>query len=359
MPKSSPAEDFFSTTENNLDSTIKQTADFSYNFKESWLRELGWKYCLLFSIIQSLSTSKGYFYGSDRFLAQKCGVSISSIETGLKTLEEKGWIFRNSYPINKGAKRHIVTKFHISDYWNNVLSSTNMNKEVIIRFERFTKGQKIWSPEIKGPSWSLENDGPSWTPETKGSLLLRNNQGIKQENNSDEENVAVEFQKSGISGELLKIGLQYYQVNKERIDKKNNPMGFLIYAVKKGIAADELEKAKLQKDAVVAEETAWVENQNNAKKLYEELKEQQNGFSMHLNEHAIWFQFSDGGLPIGWRDPQFNKLIHVARRKAYDHIHHSRETNSLDESKTKGKQILRYSNEGKRKDAGGDQKLQN
>ena len=333
-----------------------------YYIENEWFTTWGAQIAIFFGLLKSLSNKEGYCYASDQYLADKMMCSTRSIKDYLNSLEEKKWIYRNTYNTPAGRKRHIVVKMLFRDYWDSFINRPCVPDDVKRKYIEFTfPGSSAHIPRAESCTSrpQVQKTALAYAKaENCTSLLLRNNI-VNKKSTTTEENVAVELQKSGIAGELLEIGLQYYQANKDRIDKKNNPMGFLIYAVKKGIAGDELEKAKLHKDAVAVEQNAWVENQNNAKKLYEELKEQQKGFSMHVEEHAIYFQFSEGGLPIGWRDPQFTKLIHLARRKAYDHIHHSRETNSLDESKTKGKQILRYSNEGKRKDEGGDQKLQN
>lgn len=348
MPNSSPAEDFSSTTENNLDLKSIPTHTRYVTLQDTWVEELGITSAYLYGLIMVLSGEKEHAWAFDSTLAAKMKIGERQLQRLLSELETKGWIYRNTYNTPRGRKRHIVPKHRYADYWKTFLSRDVVPLEVKQKFMKHFFGENNkglyeehieptkMSPKVKKDLHMTNLTGAYASDKNDTSLLLRNNIELHKRTTT-EENVAVELQKSGISGELLEIGLQYYQANKDRIDKKNNPMGFLIYAVKKGIAADEMEKVKNDNDAVVAEEKTWTENETKAKNLYQELKKQQFGFSMHLDEHAIFFQFSDGGLPIGWRDPQFNKLIHVARRKAYEHIHHSRQTNSLDESKTKGK----------------------
>ena len=140
MNNNTPEINISSTTENSLEPIEASSPDFQYVFRQSWIQELGFKGAVLFSIIEGLSSKKGYFYGSNELLAAKCNIKVSNVERGLKYLEDKGWIFRNSYSITKGSKRDIVTKSRALDYWKNVLDKPQKNADVKLKFIEYMKG---------------------------------------------------------------------------------------------------------------------------------------------------------------------------------------------------------------------------
>ena len=66
---------------------------------------------VLFQILSSLSYKEGYCYGSNQFLADKMGVSESSIKIYLNELQHRGLIAKDTYNTPLGWRRHIHIQF--------------------------------------------------------------------------------------------------------------------------------------------------------------------------------------------------------------------------------------------------------
>jgi len=78
--------------------------------KLSWLKQLNGTELKLLMVINGLAQEEGHCYASDEYLAGCLGVKVRTVEDGLKSLEEKKWIFRNSWAVHKGSKRKIIPK---------------------------------------------------------------------------------------------------------------------------------------------------------------------------------------------------------------------------------------------------------
>lgn len=135
--------------------------------------------------------------------------------------------------------------------------------------------------------------------------------------------VAVESEmiKYGLKGERLKLGIQYFNSNREKISKKDNPIGYAIWAVKSGVAADYFQMKDVFTKKMSTIQDSMSKNKSKAHEIFEKLKNNQKGFSVKMDEFHIGFHHSlckqPGFIPIGWKEPEFDKLLNAALKKSY------------------------------------------
>lgn len=279
---------FQSTTEKSLTNNCSPREDWAYLVRHSWVQELGFKCAFVFAVLEKMTCSRGFSYMSNKEMARQCGVDITTIERGLKKLDEKGWIFRNYYSINRGTKRHIITKYHALIYWQKYLNQPNKPAKVKKAFLK-----KFLSEEIKlaskpapktAPILPLNSAGspippcktagstngkiPSQTPQTEevekpprknagcmspqscGSLKVK--EYIKKttalisarvgENPSCEESLLLSFIEKlerdlsliGISQEEVNTAMDYAKEHPEIEETMTNPTGWFVQGFRKG-----------------------------------------------------------------------------------------------------------------------------
>jgi len=106
-----------------------------------WVRDLGFGLACIYGLLFFMSKVHGFCYASDKYLASEMGVSKDVIRKSLRDLVEHGYIFRNTYPINRGAIRQIVIWELATDYWKNHMSKPQIPKHVKEKFIKFYKAQ--------------------------------------------------------------------------------------------------------------------------------------------------------------------------------------------------------------------------
>lgn len=314
--------------------------DFVYHLRESWIRDLGQVEACYYALITSLSTRFGFCYISNAKIAEKFNDSERTVERILMNLEKKRWIFRNTYSLGKGrgSKRYMVTKEHAITYWKNHLSKPKIPMDIKQKFIKHFFGDddgellKAASniPSNVGPAKScMSNVGPAKSctsyqpPKSVAPFILTDKTSVKEEREStstsilDVHKVEKELRDYGFRGEQIEVGKAYFEAYRSDILNKRKPMGYVIMAVEKGFAADELERHDRRETAVADAEEKLEDNKRKAAKIYAELKDKQNGFRIKLEENMIYFDFRDSLLPLGWRDENFDQLLSVARSRAY------------------------------------------
>lgn len=138
-------------------------------FPSLYLESLSHRQCILMGLLNSLASSKGYCYASNRSLRGMINTSQSSLEKDLKELESKGLItrdvIRNEYQevaerriyvnnitlingvpdlyIGGEGPRHIAGKGPLADKGGNNDSNNNTDKNKII--ESFEEAWKIYT----------------------------------------------------------------------------------------------------------------------------------------------------------------------------------------------------------------------
>ena len=328
----------------NFEKVVK-TADYSYTFNENWLDHLSAAELVLFCIVRNLSCSFGYCFMMDVNLAKKARCSVRSIERTLRILEEKNFIYRNTYQTREGRKRHIVPKDRYNDYWNNVLSHPKIPQSVRKDFLKKTmnvgngddpKGTPQTPPPIsplsdpnpdigfqppkKGNSDPCTKNGGSIATTTFGGSLLLRNSSIKEERQTEgassqsavvvdsfEQLILRELKDDGITGQRAEMAVEYYRKNKEMVDKKDNPMGWIIQGVKKGWISDVVSQ---QKKEPVKEKTTAIEEADlpKAREFITALNEKvdQDVIRVHAGDTAITIDLRHkrSACPLGIRDPK-------------------------------------------------------
>lgn len=247
-------------------SELSFPTDFFYAVKDSWVQELGFQLAFLYSMVISLSTKAGYCYMKDQTFANRMGMSLRTIERWVNQLEEKGFIYRNTFQSRQGKKRHIVPKPHFLDYWSTFLNRPcvpdEVKKDYLKRMFACQPTEKLppliekasnMNRQMEPPNGPPDKNGGSYVPDKNGgSLLLRNsNSKEQQQTDGGAKNVVVvslerlikkELANLGISGSRADMALQYYHQNKEMVDKKKNPLGWIIKGAQQGWIVDMVTK---------------------------------------------------------------------------------------------------------------------
>jgi len=328
----------------NFENVVK-TADYSYTFNENWLDHLSAAELVLFCIVRNLSCSFGYCFMMDVNLAKKARCSVRSIERTLRILEEKKFIYRNTYQTREGRKRHIVPKDRYNDYWHNVLSHPKIpqavRKDFLKKTMNVTDGDdpkgtpqtpppisplsdpnpdKGFQPPKKGNSDPCTKNGGSIATTTFGGSLLLRNSSIKEERQTEgassqtavvvdsfETLIRRELKEDGITGQRAEMAVEYYRKNKEMVDKKDNPMGWIIQGVKKGWISDVVQQQKkepLKEKTTAIEEADLPKAQAFLKNLNEKLD--QDVMRVHASDNCIIVDLrKTGGMcPLPLREPK-------------------------------------------------------
>lgn len=88
----------------------QDSKDNIYQVRQSLVKKHGYKLAVLYAVLESLLNQHGYCHPSNRYLSQKLNKGEMSIEKGLRLLEDKGLICRDTKPIGRGCIRHITLK---------------------------------------------------------------------------------------------------------------------------------------------------------------------------------------------------------------------------------------------------------
>lgn len=241
---------------------------FFYAVNDLWVQELGFQLAFLYSMIISLSSRDGYCFMQDKTFAKRMRMSVGTIERWMKKLEEKGFIYRNTFQSRQGKKRHLVPKSHFSDYWKRFLNRPcvpdDVKKDYLKRMFATQPTEKIDSvieessninPQTQPPNGPPPKTVGSYaTPTDEGSILLRNSNSKEQRQTdgqagsvaavSFEDKIKKELSIMKITGERTSMALEYYKRHKELVDKKKNPMGWIVQGTKQGWIADVVAKEK-------------------------------------------------------------------------------------------------------------------
>lgn len=345
-----------SNTLSNIDQLVTQhhdeegqTHDYNYHIRESWIRELGAQNACLFAMITSLSTRFGFCFIKTNTMAEKFSMSVSAIERALKYLEDAKWIFRNSYSTGRGmgSKRYIVTKENAIPYWKNYLSKESVPKEVRARFlkhffgidgEELKKSEdaKLDPSNLMGQTFRpVEIEGSYDPSKATAAFSLTGKNKKKTETDSppssilDVHKLEKELREYGFKGEQLEVGKAFFEAFKSDILQKRKPIGYVINAVEKGYAADEIQNLTQRQTLVNDREEKIEENKREAAKVYAEFKEKEGDFRVHLRDNLIQFDFGSSSLPIGWTDRKFDTLLSLAKKKVYELLRTSDESHSV------------------------------
>jgi|GEM_PF-3523783 len=82
--------------------------DTIFPVKLSLIKEHGYKLAILYSVLESLINQHGYCHPTNKYLSRKLNTGEMAIEKGLRLLEDKKLISRDTKPIGRGCTRHIT-----------------------------------------------------------------------------------------------------------------------------------------------------------------------------------------------------------------------------------------------------------
>lgn len=285
---------------NSTLSSSPETRDFLYAFKESWLKELGWQMTILFSILEGMSNVYGYCFASNETLAAKCGVSEKRIEDYLTRLQEKKWIYRNTYQTRTGSKRHIVTKSHFMTYWQKVLNRPSMAEIAKRKFLTFMDLVSRPSPDDPTP----ESEGPRESSKVRGACNRVCKVSMRTDAPPFLEHLKGELESSKLEPEKVQKALQWAEVNVGKVETLDNPVGWIRRGAEEGWLFSKKRDEKSEKAAA-------------AERALEEVRRIGDPSSdVTLTEKGVLFTFyptpqkpKQGHVLVKWESEQFGKSL--------------------------------------------------
>jgi hypothetical protein len=335
--------------------------------KLSWLKQLNGTELKLLMVINGLAQEEGHCYASDEYLAGCLGVKVRTVEDGLKSLEEKKWIFRNSWAVHKGSKRKIIPKDQAINYWVNVLSKNNAPPDVKKRYyEHFFENhptieqQKSYEqPTVSHPRIDCKNTQKSSTPtEIRGSY-----EPHKSVVHDPHRNIYITKQlnagarETTLESELLELGLDaaaasrliaYWDSKPKELEGKGNAKGWLMTGVRQGWIWDKVDAAAAEKrkEVRVAATQGEEERRRHACFKLRDACDYVGGYKLVVQEKCMQVAKGDKTWILDFVDAQFEQNFENLRKRLYA-IRDTRKADSVDESGAQGREVLRPSGQAK------------
>lgn len=227
---------------------------------------------LIYSQLISLSYKEGWCWATTQYIATKLSINPRTLEDNLKILEERKFIYRNTWSSPKGKIRHIIPKSNAYLYWEKWMCKhpvpdfitekyvkeflTLNKKDSFVKAVNFM-GKRKTNVVKNIPSSNYKTSNPKPNHEIRGSMHATtksvgpsNNTKVLLDREANSESKAPpsfemsleeELKKSNLDSEL---GLKYYRYFKDTFTK--NPVGGVIHALKEGYAE---EKVKVEEEA--------------------------------------------------------------------------------------------------------------
>lgn len=321
-----------------------QNPVYTYTFNSDDLKALGHRLVVVYAVLQSLSSKYGYCFISDEKLAEQSGMGVKGVVKILKDLQDKGYIYRNTYSKNFGSKRHIITKSNATNYWNRVLQKPSIPDQARKDFIAFFMPQKEHQ-KLKKSLLIPQTEHSLWVPRLEHSLLRDNYNNkttttkilLSKPEKSAPKSVRSKLVEAGIFGEKLEMGLKYYDDHPNLFSKKSSPVGYLINGIKAGWILAHYEEEILAKEREDEKQKIFEEGKRECKKVFKELKNSK-AFRLSFGSHCLTVSSSKGAFSIAFTDPNLAKCLTNLRRK-HDN-HNSGQADALAKSGEERKHVL-------------------
>lgn len=323
------------STDNNLIEESHNTVDRFSTYSHAFLEKYGARYTIVYSLINSLSCLKGYCFMRDDTFAKKTKMSISSIKRIIRHLEELGLIYRNTYAYPGGKIRHIVTHERMKTYYDQMVSKGKLPDTAKQRFKEvlLTTSQEVTSYRNSDPLICKGQNDPSYKGHDERSYKdqagpcninkLTNNiknttTGAREDLSDFKTKLKQELEKAKVSAEKIEHGLDYYQNNQAIVDKKDNPIGFMMWAINSGKASDEWSKRKEQKTTATQNQNNLEKNHKIAENFYNKYRSDPH-ISLNYDSYSLTVATRRGVTPhhcvvLSYQDPNFINLLSKIRK---------------------------------------------
>ena len=322
----------------------------------------------VYALIAGYCGSAGVCFASQKTISHKAPwTDDRNFRKTCESLEKKGYLYRRQHSrLQGGSTRYLSVRCHWKKYLKFLIRKkkyelaaevesyfTGLDKTYLAQKYRYEQ-----SPPKPVPTEIKEKNTRGYSlPGTQRVVTTPPNISITtyRENNDVEGKTAVaeffelalrELQVSGVTGEQLEMGRKYLEANEDLIRKKDNPVGYFIASVKKGWAADKLKLPMEQQKKEEAFQKLLNERRQLVQELIQEYSGREHGFTISHDPYHVKFIFlkdfllpgdTNTYVPIGYKDPNFIKLVKQQKERMNACLRHSGKTGSLDESGTKGK----------------------
>ena len=349
-----------------------ERSDIGFFVRPSHIRDLGFAAACYLAQISNLSTARGYCWITNDSLGELLGEKERTIQVNLKKLEDKKYIWRNVFSrgYGKGTIRHIVTTDNAHRYWKEFLNRECVPADVKEDFYKFffgdaeikkqnTKRIKVTPAESTpakscgdidpqnpaGPLTSLTNEykrnderlqNPVKTPSLEYAIPGRSSSSLPLGQGErglgppdpDAQKVRLEMKKSGIQGQKVEEAVQYYKNNKEKVDSKRNPMGWLITVTKNGAIADENQHHRASRDAKIVPLNGGGDRELNkgvAEEFQEWMQNHPSSYHMTIGRDCIYMENVEEKrtLPLPYHDTRFKKSLELMKEKILGNACHT------------------------------------
>ena len=262
------------------------------------MREHGKKNAVTLAVLRSLSNERGFCWASNEYLCSVLDMCLRTLKTHLSELEGLGLIYRSTWNTIKGKRRHIVLPENYNKYlreWLNAHNAPQKSKDKLIAArDRHCNGPPMQDKPLPVMKEELEdveesdekakvqndaNDDPrvqdlhlakegqdlhlAINKETPKESIKDNDEYIRPPTPPKGGSSSPSFSSSSLpsddktfieklhdeipkscGAQFLPLAIEYYNLRRETIEARNNPMAAVIHAVKNGYALTDVEETK-------------------------------------------------------------------------------------------------------------------
>jgi len=181
---------------------------------------------LFYGVIRNLTRHHGYCYASNNYLAKQMNVKERMVRNWLESLEKEGYIKRSFD--DTGSKRHIELSFEFQE-------KNRMAKNC------HPPGKKLPPPPAKNCHQKEDN---------RKKIINSSKQARKRPSPAAPAAASIEEQirSSRIPSDKQEAAINYYRAFKDEVDKKKNPVGWIVnmYDIGKIDAMEEVVQQELR-----------------------------------------------------------------------------------------------------------------
>jgi hypothetical protein len=305
---------------------------------------------MIYQFICSFTGKSGVFFASHEYVYQSLKISRSTWDRACRALHEHGYLYRRKISKHRGGSiRCYSPKQDYKKYLRGLMEKNyfKVAAEVEAYFTQFDVNALI----ERNKKISAENFKAKMAAQQQVTHRIRCISGDASNNNkacirlerttsNNTEGLKTTPAAAAFDG-LIKdcrfspndreVARSYFALFEDKIMKKNNPAGFLRWAVINGTAQKELDAAKAEQEIKVSAESDVENNKKLAKELKERLRDKEESIQcrLHVKDTAIYFDYLQDGrtrdsYPLGYTEKNFSLILDKLLEKAYDRCRNTR-----------------------------------
>jgi len=305
---------------------------------------------MIYQFICSFTSRSGVFYASHEYVYQSLKISRSTWDRACRALHEHGYLYRRKISKHRGGSfRCYSPKQDYKKYLRGLMEKNyfKVAAEVEAYFTQFDVEALIErNKKISTENFIAKIAGKKNVTRRirciNGDASNNNKAGIRLEQQASNNIESLKpIPSAAAFEELVKdcrfndkdlaLARSYFALFEDKIMKKNNPAGFLRWAVINGEAQKEIDIAAAEQELKVKSESDIENNKRLAKELAEKLRnrEEEMQCRLYVSETFIRFDYLMNGksrdsYPLGYNVKNFPLIFEKLEQRVYDRCRNTR-----------------------------------